>query len=47
VLSRVFNYLRDNRLKWDVKLEKRAERLNRQERLSLKQVKNTYIEKTL
>jgi hypothetical protein len=29
VPSRVFNYLGDNRLKWDIRLEKGAKRLNR------------------
>jgi hypothetical protein len=27
--SRVFNYLKDNRLKWDIGLEKGAKRLNK------------------
>jgi hypothetical protein len=44
---RVFNYLKDNRLEWDIGLEKGAKRLNRQKRLSLKQVENTYTGKTL
>jgi hypothetical protein len=47
VPSRVFNYLRNDRLKWDAGLEKGAKRLNRQERLSLKQIEDTHIEKTL
>jgi hypothetical protein len=47
VSFRVFNYLKDNRLKWDIGLEKRARRLNRQERPSFKQVEDIYIGKTL